>query len=170
MCFRILHHYDCDFISNPSAILRSTIQFSYNQCASALKVEANFVPADDGTFWIQYEDFTTNFVSVDICFCRHPEVHPRPWIEARKEVVFNFSNPSLDKALFHSWSHRRLGLLQALHTQPVHVSVGVVRIWHTSPTLRVWTTALPTMAHEHDEGSLSINGGQWSGEFKNQNI
>jgi hypothetical protein len=41
------------------------------------------VDADDGDFWMSFEDLTVHFIGVNVCKCRHPSISNKSWNEVR---------------------------------------------------------------------------------------
>eukprot|EP01038_Epipyxis_sp_PR26KG_P014549 gene14549-19531_t len=50
-----------------------------------------FEVADDGTFWMCFEDLLKYFASVNVCMVRHVGLNSAPWIEARRKFYFEHS-------------------------------------------------------------------------------
>ncbi len=57
----------------------------------ALKEELNFEQADDGIFWICFDDLLKHFSGINICMLRHPKLNANPWVEYRHDIQYHFS-------------------------------------------------------------------------------
>lgn len=48
----------------------------------------DFSDADDGVFWMSFEDVLQHFASINVCLVRHPGLNRQPWTDARR--VFHY--------------------------------------------------------------------------------
>ena len=53
--------------------------------------------ADDGIFWMSFEDVIKHFSSINICLLRYPGLHKKPWKELRKKFSFDFDRITADQ-------------------------------------------------------------------------
>jgi len=51
--------------------------------------------ADDGTFWMSYQDMLSNFYSINVCMVRHPDYHPHPWVEHRARFHYDYDDDEM---------------------------------------------------------------------------
>jgi calpain-15 len=57
-----------------------------------LKAEVGFVQADDGDFWMCFEDLVKHFIGINVCMVRHPELNSTPWHESRHRIKYKFDS------------------------------------------------------------------------------
>lgn len=55
------------------------------------------VNADDGTFWMSFEDMMKYFVSLTVCMSRFPGLNKKPWKESRRKFFFDFDRITSDQ-------------------------------------------------------------------------
>lgn len=56
----------------------------------ALRKECKMVVADDGLFWMSFEDLVKNFTGISVAMVRHPGLNHDPWHEVRSPFTYNF--------------------------------------------------------------------------------
>lgn len=47
--------------------------------------------ADDGTFWMSFDDLIKHFCGLNVCMTRFPGLNKRPWKEARRSFFFDYT-------------------------------------------------------------------------------
>lgn len=55
-----------------------------------MQKEMAMAKADDGTFWMSFEDMMKHFVSLNVCMTRLQGLNAHPWIEARRSFCFEY--------------------------------------------------------------------------------
>jgi Ca2+-binding EF-hand superfamily protein len=55
------------------------------------------VRADDGIFWMSFDDVIKYFSSINICMVRYPGLNKKPWKEIRKKLTFDFDRITADQ-------------------------------------------------------------------------
>lgn len=56
-----------------------------------------FEQADDGIFWMSFEDVVKHFFSINVCLVRHPEFNKKPWKDARRPFHFDLEEVLVDE-------------------------------------------------------------------------
>lgn len=56
-----------------------------------LQHEVGFQQADDGIFWMSFDDLINHFVGINVCMVKHQGINKDPWNEARKPFEYRFS-------------------------------------------------------------------------------
>ena len=46
--------------------------------------------ADDGMFWMCFEDVLKHFYSINVCMVRHRKYNSEPWIEQRFKFTYQY--------------------------------------------------------------------------------
>jgi Calpain family cysteine protease/Calpain large subunit, domain III len=67
----------------------------------ALKAEMGLVVADDGAFWMSFDDFLRHFFSVNVCMVRHPEKGKPAWFDSRKKFQYTMTEASNVQAPYY---------------------------------------------------------------------
>eukprot|EP01038_Epipyxis_sp_PR26KG_P006609 gene6609-9076_t len=50
-----------------------------------------FQVANDGMFWMSFEDMLHYFVSINVCMVRHPGLNAHPWVEERRKFYYSYN-------------------------------------------------------------------------------
>eukprot|EP00981_Chlorochromonas_danica_P000679 scaffold146_cov171-Ochromonas_danica.AAC.28 len=80
-------------LRNPWGSVEWTGDWSDTSPLWTAEMQAEIEPlalADDGTFWMSFDDLLRHFVSINVCMTRLPGLNKKPWKDSRRQFFFDY--------------------------------------------------------------------------------